>query len=227
MKRKLILTFILTFLIMSGFLLPAKDIHPLKINLVKYSLKRGNLKLPEGISLLTKANNSDFFKIGNYKLINGNGGFIKIRKSFVNSTHDNINVTLPAGLTFISATPGAANAIILKNIVFEVEAFSTVHVEFYGFSLSHVGNHSVGAEDSYDVGPITEDLGLIQIVFLVENLETDENRIGSKEENDRSWYISTTLQSAINSVLEQGYLSNEAIKSINELYRTEMRIAKN
>jgi|GEM_PF-3247799 len=82
-----------------------------------------------------------------------------------NSTTAEVEVTMPAGLSFIAKNPATQNGIILHSHVLKVPAGAVAHFYFRPFSLNRACAPG-GTDDRYTMGNVVTDPRIAEVISL-------------------------------------------------------------
>jgi hypothetical protein len=101
------------------------------------------------------------------------GGLVAPCFTVGSNTPENVTVTLPPRLMFVSRSDAKQNGILLESVFFLVPAQGSVTVRLGLYSLNEHREPS-GPDDLYDLGALTTDPGLEDLASLLSNrFQTD------------------------------------------------------
>jgi hypothetical protein len=129
--------------------------------------------LPTGVELEKPTKGHDQYCVPDNQTeneIKGSGGMVRLCLNFRNTTQQPVTVVFPPGLVFISNSVLTQNGIIIQRVTIEVPAARTqFYVPIYLYCLNLHRKPTNGPEDTYTVGPVTQDSGLLELTGLLEN----------------------------------------------------------
>ena len=97
----------------------------------------------------------------------GASGNVRLCLSLVNTTSRPIQVTLPAGLIFVSLDTESQNGLLLQVETFEVPPGDEPVFLDIGLQCLNAGRSPAFIGDQYRLGPVTEDPSLLEFMDLI------------------------------------------------------------
>ncbi len=129
--------------------------------------------LPTGVELAKPIKGDDPYCIPQdqkEKDKKGTGGLVRLCLNFSNTTQLPITVVFPPGLVFISDSDVSQNGMVLQNVTIEVPAGRPqFFVPLYLTCLNKTRESTAGAQDTYSVGPVTQDSSMQELTGLLQN----------------------------------------------------------
>jgi hypothetical protein len=128
--------------------------------------------LPAGVQLEQPIKGYDFFCVPEEqeeKEEKGSGGMVRLCLRFTNTTSQPITVTLPPGLIFISDKETTQNGLLIQVVTLEIPAQQQLFVPLYLYCLNKDRDITKGPQDTYSLGPVTQDGALRELLGLVQN----------------------------------------------------------
>lgn len=102
----------------------------------------------------------------------GTGSFVEICAVLHNSNPTPVTLVIPGGLIFISKSLGTQNGIVIQEqtIVLPPRQVTVLRLPQYCLNRDRAGSSS---DDTFDIGPVTDNAGLREIVDLVRGKTVD------------------------------------------------------
>lgn len=100
----------------------------------------------------------------------GHGGLVRLCLGFRNTGLVPVTVTLPPGLIFVSTSLEGQNGLVLTVTTIVVPATSTTfYVPVQVFCLNLGRHDTLSAEDTYKLGPVTDDPSVLELLALLQD----------------------------------------------------------
>ncbi len=107
----------------------------------------------------------------------GSGELVRVCLGFTNTTNETITVTIPKGLIIIAVSDETQNGLVIKVEAFEIPAGETVYYSLGAYCLNS-GRTPALAGDVFELGPVTENAELNELMELLENKRIDNVEAG-------------------------------------------------
>lgn len=130
--------------------------------------------LPSGVELQKPIKGDDPFCIPvdqKEKDKKGSGGLVRVCLNFHNTnTQLPITVVFPPGLVLISDSDATQNGILVQTTSIEVPAGrAQFFVPLYLYCLNKTRDPTAGGQDTYSLGPVTQDSSMQELTGLLQN----------------------------------------------------------
>ena len=123
------------------------------------------LVLPAGVTVDGDATGDIDTACPDKNLVENGGDVLLVCVTLKNTTATVVQLTIPAGLTFVAKDPATMNGIILHDHTSKVPANGSVSLYFRPFSLNRACTAG-GKEDRFTVGNVTNDTRLREVISL-------------------------------------------------------------
>ncbi len=134
----------------------------------------------------------------------GTGALVTVCLSLRNDTDAPITVTLPPGLILISQSTETQNGFVEQEVVIVIPARTVIPTLISSYCLN-AERHASSDTDRYELGPVTDSPGLLEITQLLAGRELEPMAF-------------LTIQTAVWEVTDySGQLTAEARQSLSEL----------